>query len=110
MTNAELIHLCRDAFVYGSPLVSDSALRRFCRSREVADSLGLNIMQDFAAAVVKAPSVAGQYSLRRDGDRLAKRRETGGDTWRQQRRGNHGERRSVARGGVLLRPYRRTGG
>ncbi len=56
MTNDELIHLCRDAFVYGSPLVCDSALRRFCRSREVADSLGLNIMQDFAAAVVKAPS------------------------------------------------------
>lgn len=56
MTNAELIHLCRDAFVYGSPLVSDSALRRFCQSREVADSLGLNIMQDFAEAVVKAPS------------------------------------------------------
>ncbi|MGN0190563.1 MAG: hypothetical protein ACI39U_02805, partial [Candidatus Cryptobacteroides sp.] len=55
MTNAEFIRLCEDSFIYGSPLICDSALRRFCRSKEVADSLGLNIMQDFAAAVVRSP-------------------------------------------------------
>ena len=56
MTNTELIRLCKDSFIFGSPLVCDSALRRFCKSKEVADSLGLNIMQDFAEAVVKAPA------------------------------------------------------
>lgn len=56
MSNAELLQLCTDSFIFGSPLIPDAALRRFCRSREVADSLGLDIMQDFASAVVKAPA------------------------------------------------------
>ena len=56
MSNAELLQICTDSFIYGTPMIPDSALRRFCRSKEVADSLGLNIMQDFASAVVKAPS------------------------------------------------------